>query len=1264
MTRTCRISLLVLSLILVLTQGAAEVAGAASPLAGKLIYLQGKVEVRRGQTEIWQAAQINQDLLAGDAVKTGPLSRAAILCVDESQVKLNEHTLLVIESTAPSPRLQPVTAPVAAPEAASSLYSVPQGEIWLRNKNQKFRFELKTPSVSAAIRGTEFNLRVAADGTTSLTLLEGSLRLANEYGALVLEPGEEGLARPGQAPTKRVLVQPADAVQWTLYYPGIFSYRDLPLASLEEGRAPQGPPAVAALLRDSEASYDKGELTQAQKGAESALQQDPQSSRALTILGWLSLQRHAPEEALEYFRRAPTPDGATVIGAALARYRLGDATGAYGLLLGARQKLNPTPLFLAMEGYFALLAGKVAEARALLETASRQAPTLMLPRALLAQIYVVQNRKDAAKNEAAQALSQAPGSPLAQLTMGLVEIAYFELPAARQYLEKARDADPHFIDAYVYLAKLWLGGDYLDRAWKTIEAALKLAPREGEVLALAGFIRLGYRDYRAAQGFFHQAIKASPALGEPHIGLAICHFRYREYNQGVAEMLAATLLEPRISSYQSELGKALYQVRAFDKSLEVYDYAKTLDPKDPTPYLYKGIALTDLNRPAEAVQEINRAIGLNDNKAVFRSRIMLDRDQAVNNYNLARAYNQLGLAEWAYSKAVTSAQQSPTSGAAYLFLNESYLATYNVGASNSSRILYYLLSPANQNTFTQAPNSATVDYIANDYTPMFEMPYWRAQLQGGIGAWKSDSLDQLHSFEAYGGWPGLALDAYGYYQNDQGFRNRNGGLVGYGLYNMAKWEPTVQHSLLAMYSHYDNKWGDNHNGSNYYDYDSPFGRNVNRASRYELGYVYRFNPNATFLAYYNYYVNDFRYNNIIRSNGQLDAYLFSDQYLYSGYIDYNKVSHYSELFPTETQNVQFQQQFIVGDHTFMGGFDYYTGHYKYRYQETTQTLYTYYHNLFTTLLIPPFSTSSDPFTMTLNQLNIYSIYQAFRPPARSYTFYLLDYWKISRNLLIELGLFQDIVKSPRWGFAEPIYQNKRSPRLGVNYMVTDSHTLRLALQESVNSHYSRSPTSLVPPTVAGFPWQVNTSSGDLVREAGLSWEAQWNAKTFSVVRMDALRADHPHYDVDSNGKTRRDQHMYHRYQISFTLNRILGQYYGLSLGALAKKFDPTWQTSYDYKEFNAFAKLVFWHPSGWWAWINPLLVKQDLTDPTLRGGNLFGLLNASIGYQFPGKRGVASLEVDNVFNRHFNYTVDPSNLYVPNFFNSQRWIMFKVALFI
>jgi hypothetical protein len=261
MTRVSLRTLPILTFFLCLILGDVIEARAAAPLAGKLIQIQGQVSVRRVGEQVWEPGRLQQELFEGDAIQTGAVSRAAILCVDESQVKLNENTLFVLNSVAPSARLDWGAAVSAAAAATASLYQVSQGEIWLRNSNEKFRFELETPALTAAVRGTEFNLRVAPDGLSVVALLAGSLILQNPQGQVTLSPGEEGLARPGQAPTKRILVQTADAVQWSLAYPGIISYRDLPLTlGSNTQRAPAGPAAVASLVSQGQASYDQGRL--------------------------------------------------------------------------------------------------------------------------------------------------------------------------------------------------------------------------------------------------------------------------------------------------------------------------------------------------------------------------------------------------------------------------------------------------------------------------------------------------------------------------------------------------------------------------------------------------------------------------------------------------------------------------------------------------------------------------------------------------------------------------------------------------------------------------------------------------------------------------------------------------------------------------------------------------------------------------------------------------------------------------------------------
>jgi len=69
--------------------------------------------------------------------------------------------------------------------------------------------------------------------------------------------------------------------------------------------------------------------------------------------------------------------------------------------------------------------------------------------------------------------------------------------------------------------------------------------------------------------------------------------------------------------------------------------SKQLDPKDPTPYFYDAIRKQTTNRPVEALQDMQKAIELNDNRAVYRSRLLLDADLAARSASLGRIYGDL-----------------------------------------------------------------------------------------------------------------------------------------------------------------------------------------------------------------------------------------------------------------------------------------------------------------------------------------------------------------------------------------------------------------------------------------------------------------------------------------------------------------------------------------------------------------------------------------------------------------------------------------------
>jgi tetratricopeptide (TPR) repeat protein len=1249
-------SVLIVFLLLIL--GDAIETRAAAPLAGKLIQIQGQVSVRRAGGQAWEPGRLQQDLFAGDAIQTGEVSRAAILCVDESQIKLNENTQFVLNSVAPSPRLGLGAAVPAATAATASLYQVPQGEIWLRNSNEKFRFELETPALTAAVRGTEFNLRVAPDGLTVPALLAGSLVLQNPQGQVTLSPGEEGLARPGQAPTKRVLVQPADAVQWSLAYPGIISFRDLPLTpGSNTQRAPAGPPAVASLVSQAETSYDQGRLDQAKEEAERVLQMDKGNPRALTVLGWISLQRHDPESAAQWFRQVGFKDEAAVVGLALALYRQQEAVKAYDLMIQARQRLKPTPFLTTMTGYFALMAGQVVPARQLLESVIAQDPQASLPHALLAQIALVQNRKQAAQSLADQAVALSPRSPAALVTLALVNLAHFDMNAAKLNLDKALAADPACVEAYIYLARVWLGSDYLYRAQRTIDTALKLAPHEAEVLSMAGFIRLGFRDYPGARTYFDQAIKANPNFGDPHLGLGHYQFRYRDFNQGLAEILTSTLLEPRVSMYQSFLGKAFYQMRVFDKALETYDYAKTLDPNDPTPYLYKGIALSDFNRPGEAIVEFNRSIELNDNRAVFRSRLMLDRDLAVRNYNLAYAYNNLGLGLWAYSKALTAVQRDPTNSSAQLFLANAFAATrQRIGASSNAFLLYKLLSPANQNTFAQGV----------DYTPMFEMPYARVLASATVGIWDSkDQNIQNYSLEGYGGLPGVAGTLYGSWARDKGYRARNSDSRDQFFNGLFKWDVNPKTSLILQSFYFDRHLGDNLYLDDYFYQNKPYYRQFSSQFDLEGGMVHRFCPASILLAYMNYTRLNTRFTDF-SSGSQTVPYILpytldflpGYQFYDKGYLSYDTRSHYQDDYSMDIYYPQLQQILVLGKHTFLLGGDYFRAKGGYTYSDYLQILYRYFTYANQTLVYDPFGMLVydgplfDPYVAPLDIQSLIPNRNAFGFPQWAYSCYLLDYWRVTPKLLVQWGATYKSEKIPNLRVDRSILRDLWSPRLGINYYLTPNQIIRLGAYTALNNFNYQS--SLVPSEVAGIPYGINAFEGSEVRETGAAWEAQWTPKTFTALRAGAIRVSSFQINADTSPVT---YSTWKEYYANFGLNQILKPYLGLYLGAGWKKFDSQEPTNPDFNEIDGLARLTFWHSSGVRAFLGSTLIYQD---PKHRHYDLFALCDAGLGYEFPKKRGLVFLTVTNIFNRHFSYVVEPIKL---DPFYASRQITLKMALY-
>lgn len=575
--------------------GAVLAQSADGPALAKVAAVRNVVETQRAGTTAWSDTVRDQDLGARDRIRTGAASRAAVLYADDTLHRIAENSEVEI-------------LPPGGGE--SGLIQVLSGRHYFSSRKPKDFGRVETATVTAAIKGTEFAVDVAADGTTTITMIEGVVEASNALGAVEVGAGESAVTRPGEAPVRRVVVRPRDAVQWTLHYPEVVAGAD---AGGEE-------------LREASAM--------------------------------------------------------------LAAGRSDDARDAIG---GALERNPDDPVALALATVVAL----------------------------------VEDRKDEAAKLADRAMAADAESPAAAMAASFVAQSAFDIALAAQLAELAAALAPDDPTALARVAELRMAQGDLRAATRAAEAALARSPDDARALTVLGFVELSRRRTDEAAGRFERALDADSESPEAHLGRGIARLRDGDLAGGRESIQAAVLLDPGNSLLRSYLGKAYYEEKRPDEAMKELDAARELDPSDPTPHLYAAILLQNENRPVEALDALLSAIERNDNRAVYRSRLLLDEDRAVRSADLARIFNDLGFEEAGLVSARRSADLDQANHSGHDFLAGNYRNQPGFASAFLSEVLQArIYRPVGTNA--ARPDAVNASASFNEYTALFDRPRVRA----------------------------------------------------------------------------------------------------------------------------------------------------------------------------------------------------------------------------------------------------------------------------------------------------------------------------------------------------------------------------------------------------------------------------------------------------------------------------------------------------------------------------------------------------------
>jgi tetratricopeptide (TPR) repeat protein len=508
----------------------------------------------------------------------------------------------------------------------------------------------------------------------------------------------------------------------------------------------------------------------------------------------------------------PRPEDLPPARASVEAYCQGDLAAALARLEEVPARLRETR-FYTYRASLRLYVGRVEEAQADLAHALRLDPRQGSALALQALIAVTQNDPEEARRRAQEAIALAPRSAAPRIALSYAAQAGFDLTQALQALQQAVRLEPTHALAWARLAELWLATGYLDRALAAAAQVTRHHPALSRTQTVRGYAHLAQFQVPAAQAAFERAIVQDSADPLPRLGLGLAKIRQGDLRAGTHEIEIAASLDPNHSLIRSYLGKAYYEQKREGLAATELAQAQALDPRDPTPWFYDAIREQTANRPVEALQDLEQAIALNDNRAVYRSRLLLDQDLAARSASLARIYRDLDFEQLALVEGWKSVNTDPSNYSAHRLLADSYRALPRHGVARVSELLQsQLLQPLNitpvqpqlaETSLFVLEDAGPAETSLNEYNPLFLRDRHTFQVSGIVG--NQGTYGEELVYAGIGNRLSYSLGQFQY--ETEGFRSNND--FQWDIYNLfLQASPSYNTSLQAELRYTEAEEGD------------------------------------------------------------------------------------------------------------------------------------------------------------------------------------------------------------------------------------------------------------------------------------------------------------------------------------------------------------------------------------------------------------------------------------------------------------------------
>jgi tetratricopeptide (TPR) repeat protein len=875
-------------------------------------------------------------------------------------------------------------------------------------------------------------------------------------------------------------------------------------------------------------------------------------------------------------------------------YRQGDLEGALDYVGAVIDDDVKDSRFFAYRASLLLAASSVDEAAADIERALEVEPDNTEALSLRTVIAVARNETDAALTIAEKAVASDPQSGDALVAMSYARQSVFDLDGAREALESAVKVEPDNALAWARLAEIELSFGRLGDALAAARTAVEYEPNLTRTQTVLGYAYLAQVHIGEAKEAFEKAIDLDQGDPLPRLGLGLAKIRDGDLGEGTRELEVAASLDPGNSLVRSYLGKAYYEEKRKGLDDREYGLAKQLDPNDPTPWFYQAIAKQTTNRPVEALLDMEEAIDLNDNRAIYRSRLLLDSDLAARSSSLGRIYGDLGFQNLALVEGWNSVNADPGNFSAHRLLADSYAALPRHEIARISELYQsQMLQPLNTTSIQPRQAESNLFLVSsqgpsalsfNEFNPLFNRDQVRAQISG------SYAEDQTWLGEAIvSGIVGKFSFSAGYsrYETD-GWRENSDQEDEVGNI-FVQLELDAKTSIQGEYRYRRNERGDDRLRF-FADDFYPGERNTIERDTARIGLRHDFSPGSTLLASLIYQDSSSR--------------LVDDEETFFQ-VSF-EASRSDEAYGGEAQYLYRSRHFNL---TAGGG-----------YFDTDGSIYTRA-ELQPYIVPPPFNVFEDTFPNDLQQTNVYA-YSYINP---------------SDKLTAIVGVSADILS----GESEEIGdQDEVNPKLGITWRPAAGTTIRLAGFRTLARSLIMDQT-LEPTNISGFNQFYDDVIGTLAWRYGGAIDQKISNTVFIGAEYSERDLEIPYLSLNDGSFQREDA------------NESLGRAYVFA--APASWLSLTAEYLYEELETGGNIDLPtrldtmrlplsinIFHPSGFGVGVTGTYFDQEgdfirIIGMPESGSDTFWTLDASLNFRLPKRYGFISVGAANLLDEEFSF---------------------------